>query len=66
MKNNVYIFVHSSSSLIKKKIEEVIAASSFEDAMINQYDLEEDSFATLLEDVDTISFLTPKKIVIAI
>lgn len=56
--------MHSSFSLIKKKIEEVIAASSFEDAMINQYDLEEDSFATLLEDVDTISFLTPKKIVI--
>lgn len=62
--NNIYILVHPSHRMIKKKMEEIIKEKGFEEAMVNQYDLEETSLRSLLEDVDTISFLTPKKIVI--
>lgn len=62
--NNIYILVHPSHRMIKKKMEEIIKEKGFEEAMVNQYDLEETSLRSLLEDVDTISFLTPQKIVI--
>lgn len=61
---NNYIIESTSISLIDKKIEEIIKEKEFTDASINTYDLDEDSIASLIEDANTISFLTPNKVVI--
>lgn len=61
---NNYIIESTSISLIDKKIEEIIKEKEFTDASINTYDLDEDSISSLIEDANTISFLTPNKVVI--
>ena len=60
---NNYLLISPSKSIIDKKIEELIK-KGFIDASITTYDLEEDSITTLLEDADTISFLTSNKVII--
>ena len=60
---NNYLLISPSKSIIDKKIEELIK-KGFTDASITTYDLEEDSITTLLEDADTISFLTSNKVII--
>lgn len=60
---NNYLLISTSKSIINNKIEELIK-KDFQDALITTYDLEEDSINTLIEDADTISFLTPKKVII--
>ncbi len=61
---NSYLINSSSISLIDKKINELINENNYNEALINNYDLEEDSITSLLEDADTISFLTPTKVII--
>lgn len=61
---NNYLIKSSAISLIDKKIEELIKENKFNDASITTYDLEEDSITSLIEDADTISFLTPNKVII--
>ena len=61
---NNYLIKSSSPTLIDKKIDELIKKHEFTDAEINIYDLEESSITSLIEDADTISFLTPNKIII--
>ena len=61
---NNYLIKSSAISLIDKKIEEIIKENKFNDASITTYDMEEDSITSLIEDADTISFLTPNKVVI--
>lgn len=61
---NNYLIKSNATSLIDKKIEELIKEKNFNDASITTYDLEEDSIITLIEDADTISFLTPSKVII--
>lgn len=61
---NNYLIKSNATSLIDKKIEELIKEKNFSDASITTYDLEEDSIITLIEDADTISFLTPSKVII--
>ena len=61
---NSYLIKSNATSLIDKKIEELIKEKNFSDASITTYDLEEDSIITLIEDADTISFLTPSKVII--
>ena len=64
---NNFLIKSDSISLIDKKIEELIKEKGFNDvskASITTYDLEEDSIITLIEDADTISFLTPNKVII--
>ena len=60
---NNYLLISPSKSILNNKIEELIK-KDFQDALITTYDLEEDSINTLIEDADTISFLTPKKVII--
>lgn len=64
MSSNTYIVVGNSPTLIKQTIDSLIQKHSFTDATVTTYDWEETNLATVLEDVDTISFLTPKKVVI--
>ena len=61
---NNYLIKSSAISLIDKKIEEIIKENKFNDASITTYDMEEDSITSLIEDADTISFLTPNKVII--
>ena len=60
---NNYLLVSSSKSIIDKKIKELIN-NGFIESEITTYDLDEDSITTLLEDADTISFLSPNKVII--
>ncbi len=50
--------------LFQREIEKIIVASKFEEEERFVYDLEEISLFSLLEKIKTISFLSPKKIVI--
>ena len=61
---NSYLIKSNAISLIDKKIDELIKELGFKDASITTYDLEEDSITSLIEDADTISFLTPSKVII--
>ena len=61
---NSYLIKSNATSLIDKKIDELIKELGFNDAIITTYDLEEDSITSLIEDADTISFLTPSKVII--
>ncbi len=65
MKQNSYLLLSSSRAILDQKIESIIKERDFLDASVNTYDLEEDTLDMVLEDIDTISFLTPKKVVIA-
>lgn len=60
---NNYILISDSKTLIDKKIEELIN-NGFKDALVTHYDLEENSINSLIEDADTISFLSPNKVII--
>ena len=61
---NSYLIKNSSISLINKKIEDLIKELNFNGSSITTYDLEEDSINLLIEDANTISFLTPRKVII--
>lgn len=61
---NNYLIKSSANSLIDKKIEELIKEKDFGLSSINVYDLDEDSIISLIEDADTISFLTTNKVII--
>lgn len=61
---NNYLIKSSAISLIDKKIEELIREKDFSLSSINVYDLDEDSIISLIEDADTISFLTTNKVII--
>ena len=60
---NNYLLISPSKSIIDKKIDELIN-NGFKEGEVTTYDLEEDSITTLLEDADTISFLSPNKVII--
>ena len=61
---NNYLIKSNAISLIDKKIEELIKEKDFDSSSVTTYDLEEDSITSLIEDADTISFLTPNKVII--
>ena len=61
---NNYLIKSNAISLIDKKIDELIKEKGFVSSSVTTYDLEEDSITSLIEDADTISFLTPNKVII--
>lgn len=65
MMGSNYLLLSTSAQLTDRKIASLLYENGFLDATITYYDLETDSLADVLEDVDTVSFLTPKKAVIA-
>ncbi len=65
MKQNNYLLLSSSNLLLNKEIEKIIKERKFEEASVITYDLEEVTLVDVLEELDTVSFLTPLKVVIA-
>lgn len=61
---NNYLFESIDTTLLDKKIDSIINELSFNDASISSYDLEESLLENALEDLDTYSFLTTKKVII--
>lgn len=61
---NNYLIISESTSLVDQKINDLIKEKGFLKETITYYDLDEVDLTNLLEDVNTISFLTPKKVVI--
>lgn len=63
MKSN-YLLETEDSVLLENKIEEIIKKVNFVDAYKSIYDIEEVNLDNALEDLDTYSFLSDKKIII--
>lgn len=63
MKNN-YLLESADSLSLQKQINELIDKTGFKDASISSYDMDEASLENALEDLDTYSFLTTKKVII--
>lgn len=63
MKNN-YLLETEDSVLLENKIEEIISKTSFNNSYKSVYDLDENTLDNALEDLDTYSFLSDKKIII--
>lgn len=61
---SISIIQSTDSFLIHEKIEEIKKQNEIEEAAVSQYDLEEHTLSQVLEDLDTYSFLTPKKCII--
>lgn len=61
---NSYLLESNDEVALQKTINELIKKNNFEEALISTYDLEESSLSQALEDLDTYSFLSPKKVVI--
>ncbi len=62
--NNNYLLESTDFLSIQNKIAEIIKKTSFENSAISIYDLEETLLEKALEDLDTYSFLTNKKIIV--
>lgn len=63
MQNN-YLLESDSNILIQKEIDKVIKKLGFEEASRSTYDITEEELSLALEDLDTYSFLSSKKIII--
>lgn len=63
MKNN-YLIEYVSNFSYKKKIDELIKENGFENNYQSEYDLSENSLDSVLEDLDTYSFLSEKKVIL--
>lgn len=63
MANN-YFIEHEDNFLIEEKIKEIINKEKFNEVIPTTYDLELTSLENALEDLDTYSFLTTKKVII--
>lgn len=63
MKNN-YLLESADSLSLQKEINELITKTGFKDASISSYDMDEVPLENALEDLDTYSFLTNKKVII--
>ena len=61
---NNYLLESIDINLLDKKVESLIKENSFSDATISTYDMEEVLLENALEDLDTYSFLTSKKVIL--
>ncbi len=59
-----YLLESLDSLSLQKEIETIIKKQSFQEAEISHYDLEETLLENALEDLDTYSFLTSKKVIV--
>ena len=62
--NNNYLIESPDHISIQKEITEIINKNKFDNSAISTYDLEESLLERALEDLDTYSFLTNKKVII--
>ncbi len=63
MENN-YLIEGEDFVSIKSTIKNIINDNDFSDSYINYYDLEENTLDEVLEDLNTYSFLSPKKVIV--
>ena len=63
MQNN-YILEGGDSFSFQLEVERIIQEKKLEDYSIQTYDLSEVTFSSLLEEVDTYSFLNPQKVIL--
>ena len=61
---NSYLIESIDSLSLKEEEKKLIKENSFEEAIINYYDLELNDLCEALEDLDTYSFLSNKKVII--
>ena len=61
---NNYLIESSDFVTVKTLINKIIKDNKFLDSYINYYDLEEDLLEQVLEDLNTYSFLSPKKVIV--
>lgn len=61
---NNYLLESIDTTILDKKTDSIIKDLKFTDASISTYDLDEVLLENALEDLDTYSFLTPKKVII--
>lgn len=62
--NPIYIIEANDFFLIHEKIEEIKKQHQIEEDAVSQYDLIEHTLGQVLEDLDTYSFLSPRKCII--
>ena len=62
--NNNYLLESSDYLSLQNEIANIIKKTSFENAAISIYDMDETTLEKALEDLDTYSFLTNKKVII--
>lgn len=62
--NNNYLLEGFDLLAVQRSIDNIIKENNFSDASINTYDVDEVPLKDALEDLDTYSFLTSKKVVI--
>ena len=59
-----YLIIGNDNLLLKQTRDKLISDKKFKGETISIYDLEEDTLGNALEDLDTYSFLTPRKVII--
>lgn len=64
MANCCFLVECSSFSSLQQKVLDLVQTTHFEKESITYYDLEENTLEQVLEDLDTYSFLTPRKVVV--
>ena len=62
--NNNYLLESSDYLSIQNEIADITNKQNFQNSAISIYDLEETDLEKALEDLDTYSFLTSKKVII--
>lgn len=61
---NNYILESNDHLVLQKEIEKIVKGTSYSDAYLSVYDLEEVPLSNALEDLDTYSFLSNKKVIV--
>ena len=61
---NNYLIESSDFVTVKSLINKIIKDNKFSDSYINYYDLEENMMSQVLEDLNTYSFFSPKKVIV--
>lgn len=64
MDNRCFLIECSSFSSLQRKVSDLLQITHFEGEIVTYYDLEENTLEQVFEDLDTYSFLTPRKVVV--
>jgi len=62
--NQCYLVECSNLSSLQKEVSSLVSKHQFHEEEITYYDLEESTLDQVLEDLDTYSFLTPRKVIV--
>ncbi len=64
MDSHCYLIEGVDSTTLQKEVSFLIQKNGFQEEEVRFYDLEENTLAQVLEDLDTYSFLSPRKVVV--